>query len=172
MVRYLERLGVVIETNSPVQGLRVKDGKVVGTTDDAAEYDWVVLSTSIPGLRSIFASTRSEDFATDAAVRSVRDKIDQLKVSEPYQVVRVWYDRQPASDVPDVWETPQHKPINLLAQFHLLEEESREWAERTGGAIIEYHVYANEETASRPMLRFSPVTPIVNELMPTLRTPT
>ncbi|MEE2788419.1 MAG: FAD-dependent oxidoreductase [Myxococcota bacterium] len=168
-VRYLSDLGVRIETNSPVEGLRVQDGRVIGTTDDAADYDWVVMATSIPGLKTIFSRTTSSDFVSDAAVRSINERIAQLKVAQPYQVVRVWYDRQPSSDVSDVLETPQHKPINLLAQFHLLEEESRAWAEQTGGAIIEYHVYANDETASMTDAEIlDHLRPVIHELMPEL----
>jgi isorenieratene synthase len=59
--------------------------------------------------------------------------------------LRVWFDKKPSDNIPDCLETPQHRPINLLARFELLEEESRRWSQKTGGSIIEFHLYTTPE---------------------------
>jgi carotenoid phi-ring synthase / carotenoid chi-ring synthase len=33
----------------------------------------------------------------------------------------------------------------LIAQFHQLEDESRDWANATGGSVLEFHLYALED---------------------------
>ena len=54
-------------------------------------------------------------------------------------------------------------------QFHLLEEESAEWAARTGGSILELHLYASEEIARMDEDQIWPmVAPTVEELLPGL----
>ena len=76
---------------------------------------------------------------------------------------------EPSEAIPDVLETPQHPPINLFAQFHLLEEESRAWAQRTGGSIIEFHLYANTEAENMTDFEvLNYLKPTVLELMPEL----
>lgn len=70
--------------------------------------------------------------------------------------MRVWFDQQLNDSTPNILETPDFTPINLsmycksvyisdestklklswiqVAQYHLLEEEFKEWAAKTGGA--------------------------------------
>lgn len=55
--------------------------------------------------------------------------------------MRVWFDNQLNFSAPDILETPDHNPINLVAQYHLLEKEFAEWASQTGGSVIEFHCY-------------------------------
>lgn len=49
--------------------------------------------------------------------------------------MRVWFDRQLSgkNGTIDILETPDFAPVNLIAQYHLLEEESAAWANKTGG---------------------------------------
>jgi len=64
-----------------------------------------------------------------------------------YKVVRVWFDKQllqaceTAAGCPDIMETPDFTPVNLIAQYHLLESQSSAWANKTGGSIFEFHCY-------------------------------
>lgn len=58
-----------------------------------------------------------------------------------FQVLRAWFDQQLDSSRPDVLETPAFAPINLIAQFHQLEDEYKAWASQTGGSVVEFHLY-------------------------------
>ena len=49
-------------------------------------------------------------------------------------VFRGWFDKQMNSSAPEILETPDFRPINLIAQYHLLEEEFITWAKSTGGS--------------------------------------
>jgi hypothetical protein len=50
--------------------------------------------------------------------------------------MRVWFDQQLSGQngTIDILETPDFAPVNLIAQYHLLEEECMAWANKTGGA--------------------------------------
>lgn len=52
------------------------------------------------------------------------------------KVMRVWFDRQLSgrNGTIDILETPDFEPVNLIAQYHLLEAECAAWANKTGGA--------------------------------------
>ena len=143
-VAYLKALGVTIELNSPVRGLDFEEGAPVGEREDPRRYDWVVLATSVPGAKSIINGSRALDDRSSEVISRLSRRINQMKIAPPYKVARLWFDRQPKAGTPDIIETPQHPPINLITQFHLLEDESAEWARRTGGSVLEFHLYANE----------------------------
>ena len=165
----LRNLGAEILTDSPVDGLVFEDGCPVGEVGREERYDWVILATSVPGTRSILNGSIGNDAHSQDVVDGLCEKVNELKVAPPYRVVRFWLDRQPSEDVPDIIESPQHPPINLAVQFHLLEEESAEWAAQTGGSVLELHLYANSEYTSMPEDRlWTSLAPTVEELLPGL----
>lgn len=51
--------------------------------------------------------------------------------------MRVWFDQQLSghNGTIDILETPDFAPVNLIAQYHLLEDECAAWANKTGGAL-------------------------------------
>ena len=127
-----------------MRGLDFEEGAPVGEREDPRRYDWVVLATSVPGAKSIINGSRALDDRSSEVISRLSRRINQMKVAPPYKVARLWFDRQPKAGTPDIIETPQHPPINLITQFHLLEDESAEWARRTSGSVLEFHLYANE----------------------------
>ncbi len=165
----LTSLGVRIKTGRPVGGLRLEQGRVVGEVGDSERYDYVVLATDVPGSRMVSWLSRATDGVGQKAVEALAGRINQMDVAPAYRVLRVWFDRQLDASRPDVLETPQHRPINLVAQFHQLEDESRDWANRTGGAVLEFHLYANamwNQIPDRDV--WSAIRPVALELFPEL----
>ena len=69
------------------------------------------------------------------------NKVDKLKIAPLYKIVRVWFDKQPSDDIPDIIETPDYGAVNLIAQYSRLEDEFKEWANETGGSVLEFHCY-------------------------------
>ena len=141
----LEELGARFELGRPVPGLRFARGRAVGEVGSRERFDAVVLACDVPGAQAVLRGSEPEDSASAEPLRLLQEKVSPLAVAPPYKVMRVWFDRQLRPDRPDLIETPQHPPINLLAQFHLLEDESRAWAEASGGSVIEFHLYANDK---------------------------
>lgn len=165
----LRYLGVRIELARPVKGLRFALDRALGEVGSSETFDQVVLATDVKGSQSVLAGSVALDSPAAVALADVKAKVGMMRVAPPYKILRVWLDKQPRAEVPDVLETPQHRPINLLAQYHLLEAESRDFAMRTGGSVLEFHLYAN------PLLSVVPddaLWPLVRipalELMPEL----
>lgn len=140
----LRELGTDIRLNSPVPGLRFENGACKGANDDTSDYDYVVVSTDVPGTKSIFENSKASDGDTTTKLGRIKQKFSGLKVAPSYRILRVWVDQPIASKLSReqaVIETPQHKPIALLAVFEMLEDESRKWAEENNGSILEFHLY-------------------------------
>ncbi len=169
-VRQLEQYGASVVLNAPVPGLVFKDGAAYKVVGEEEEYDWVVLATSVPGAKAILGGSESVDSESDGVLGRLQDRIGEMKVAPPYKVARYWFDGRPDDSHPTIIETPQHPPINLITQFHLLEEESAEWADATGGSILEFHLYANEALADMSDDEVWPyIEDTVYELLPEMR---
>ena len=138
----LRYLGVRIELARPVKGLRFALDRALGEVGSSETFDQVVLATDVKGSQSVLGG-RWHSIAQPRWRWPTSRPRWAMRVAPPYKILRVWLDKQPRAEVPDVLETPQHRPINLLAQYHLLEAESRDFAMRTGGSVLEFHLYAN-----------------------------
>lgn len=168
----LQALGVKIERGKRVgrlnfteTGVHVVEEEEEGEEGVAgSDFDHVVLATNLQGVKSILdassvsppsslsspsppSTASSFSYVTStAALAQLRHQTSFLEIAPPYKVFRAYFDRQLRGPYNQeiVLETPDSSPINLIAQYHLLEEESAEWALRTGGSVIEFHLYTWE----------------------------
>ncbi|XP_006820129.1 carotenoid phi-ring synthase-like [Saccoglossus kowalevskii] len=142
-VKKLKSFGVIIELNSTVEGFVFdnKTGNIISADDK--NYDYFVLATDFGGVRDIMKSSANR-YVNNALVHNNIQRfmggIDGLAIAPPYKVIRIWFDKQ-IPNAPDILQCPEHYPINLIAQYHLLERESAIWANKTGGSIMEFHLY-------------------------------
>jgi isorenieratene synthase len=138
-------LGGSIQTSTPISGLELKGGRIAGirTGDSVEAFDEVILALDVPGLKAILTGSRA-DQSSAALLASLRQRVSQLKVAPQYSVLRVWFDKPIDPNRPfikSVVESSEYKPINLLAIMSMLEEQSRDWANRNNGSVVEYHLY-------------------------------
>ncbi len=130
---YITSKGGQIIRNSPIEGLVFKEGKVVSTTDEPDKiYDHFVLAADIPGVRSILSKSKSDPY-TQTALNNLLGRANQIQLAPHYKVMRVWFQGRLNDSRPDILETPQHRPINLIARFDLLEKEFADWCDENNG---------------------------------------
>lgn len=135
--KLLERQGVVLRTGVSARALvRDNDGWVVDTDRDSVTADAVVLATDVPGVKSLVAASPTLD---DPGWRAA---IDTLRVTNAFAVWRLWLDRPVAAGRAQFAGTAGVGPLDNISVFELLEDESRDWAARTGGSVVELHAYA------------------------------
>ena len=167
---YLEKQNVNVILNTPVQGLRFKGKKAIGIIEDKKEYDWVILACDVKAAQTILQQSICIDESSQKIKTTISKKLHELKIAPSYRIMRCWFDKPLDSDRPDILETPQFRPLHLLAQFHQLEEESKKWADKTGGSIIEFHFYADEKIASLERKKvWDHVQPLVFKVLPELQ---
>ena len=136
--------------NSPVSGfvMNTTSGAFIGTLNDTAsrmQFDFVVMATDLPGLKQVLtrtADTYQNDTNLYNRVSCILKKVNKLNVAPPYKIMRVWFDKQlEGANTKNILETPEFSPINLIVQYHTLEEEYMVWANKTGGSVMEFHLY-------------------------------
>ena len=143
-VAYLENKGVRIIYNNGVKSLKINPktmltyGSIDEQGDDSTIYDHVIISSDLGPVQSIINTTfdnySNETLITNALKVCKDDYLNRMKIAPDYKVLRVWFDQKLNETRPDILETPDFYPINLIAQYHLLEHESTVWANKTGGS--------------------------------------
>lgn len=132
--RHLEALGVEFKLSSPVESLtRHDDGRFEVMSDgDVTSVDQVVVSVDVPSLDSVLG---------DSSVAAAREHIAKCGVTAPFVVWRLWLDRPSAPGRQPFIGTAGLGRLDNISLYQLFERESRDWAARTGGSVVELHGY-------------------------------
>lgn len=152
MERYLRDHGVEIAKGESVLGIdRAGSRWSVQTDGRSLEADGVVLALDVGALRRVVRRSPRLD---EPVWRRYVDSLDQTL---PFAVWRLWLDRPTDADRPPFAGTTGFGCLDNISLYHLFEDESREWAERRGGSVVELHAYAvreevDESTARQQML--------------------
>ncbi|MEO8444682.1 MAG: FAD-dependent oxidoreductase [Gammaproteobacteria bacterium] len=133
----LERLGAGIRLGVSARALVRRDaGWAVETDRDTLSADMVVLATEVTGVKAIV------DASSGLAHAEWRRRIDALRVTNAFAVWRLWLDRPVAPGRAGFAGTAGVGPLDNISVYENLEDESRAWASRTGGSVVELHAYA------------------------------
>ncbi|MEO7386539.1 MAG: FAD-dependent oxidoreductase [Gammaproteobacteria bacterium] len=134
----LGRLGATVRLGSRARALeRTTDGGwVVATDQETITTGLVVLATDVPGVKAIIGASRGLDDADWCR------RVDSLRVTNAFAVWRLWLDRRVETTRAGFAGTAGVGPLDNISVYENLEDESRTWAERTGGSVVELHAYA------------------------------
>jgi isorenieratene synthase len=129
---------------------------------EGQDADLVVLALNVSGLQTLVASSPD---AGDAAWRS---KVESLRETRPFAVWRMWLDRPTAEGRAAFVGTAGFPLLDNISLYHLFEAESREWAVRTGGSVVELHAYGMPEQTTEAEIRTAMLEGL-HELIPESR---
>jgi isorenieratene synthase len=149
MRSYLEKLGVSIQLRERVTELRRANEVNWQVVSEAQTLsaDGVVLAVTVPALQNI---VRDSADLTDIGWR---ESIEKLELTHPFAVWRLWLDRPTRSDRAPFVGTTGLGPLDNISVYNFFEDESRAWAARTGGCVVELHAYAVDPRFDEPTLR-------------------
>jgi len=116
----------------------------------------------VPGLRQIV------DASPELGDRSWRASIAAQDVTEPFAVWRLWLDTPSAPGRSPFVGTTGLGLLDNISLYHLFEDESRDWAARTGGSIVELHAYAVPSGTPEDQIR-ADMLAALHELYPETR---
>ncbi len=142
LTRHVEKHGGRIVTGTAATSLR-RDaaGWRVATTDQAYEARHVVLAVDPPALAALVeASPGLAGVAPELVARAP----DFGRPGPPYAVARYWCDGDVDAGRAVFSGVSRQPTLDSVTLYHRLENESRRWAERTGGSVVELHAYACE----------------------------
>jgi len=139
MGRYLAGLGVDVRLGQAVESLDPPaDGRGwrVHAGGGAVDVDAVVLALTVGGLQAVVDASPG---VGDAAWRA---SVAGLRAARPFAVWRLWLDRPVDPERPVFAGTAGMGLLDNVSLLHRYQGESRRWALRTGGSVVELHAYA------------------------------
>lgn len=141
--RYLEELGVTFQLETEVSRIEpLEAGRWRVHTSEEASFDGdgVVLAVTLPALQHIV-----DESSPAIGSPSWREDLSSLELTLPFAVWRLWLDRPTRPGREPFIGTTGFGLLDNISLYHLFEGESRRWAMRTGGSIVELHAYAVPE---------------------------
>lgn len=148
--RYLAGLGVTFRLRTAADRVeRRGDGWRVALADlpETLETDLVVLATDVPALRALVARSPHLDDA------EWRRRVERLDVTLPFAVWRAYLDRPVLPERHPFVGTTGLGHVDNISVYERFEGESRRWALRAGGSVVEVHAYAVEEHVTEAEIR-------------------
>lgn len=134
----LAGLGVEVRLGEPAHRIlrRGEEGWVVESGAGSLAADGVVLATDVPGVQRLLSDVPGLE---DAGFRA---RVDSLRVTNAFAVWRLWLDRPVQPGRIGFAGTAGVGPLDNISVYEALEDESRDWARRSGGSVVELHAYA------------------------------
>jgi isorenieratene synthase len=114
---------------------------------ETRDVDLVVLALDVPGLQAVVAESPDLDDGP------FRRRVQALAVTHPFAVWRLWLDRPGAPGRAPFAGTTGVGSLDNISLYHLFEDESRSWARRSGGSVVELHAYAVAPGTTEAALR-------------------
>ncbi|MDH3978781.1 MAG: FAD-dependent oxidoreductase, partial [Gammaproteobacteria bacterium] len=149
MEAYLTKLGVDVRLNCSIEHIGYGTDKIwqVKLGNEKIEADDVVLALNVTGLQKLVGDS------PDVCDTGLRHSIDNLSLTNPFAVWRLWVDRPANPDRKAFAGTTGIGSLDNISLYHLFEDESRDWAERTGGSVVELHAYGVDPSVTEDELR-------------------
>lgn len=159
MERYLARHDVDVQFGARATSVTVSPQGAVSVSLESGkvlEAEALVLAVTVDTLRSILET--SPDLRADADFAT---SITTLRKASSFAVHRLFLDR-PVDDASEPFvATAGLGMLDAIAVYERFEGESRRWALRTGGSVVQLHAYALDARAKEETVR--------SELLGTLR---
>ncbi|MEJ3651730.1 FAD-dependent oxidoreductase [Actinomycetes bacterium KLBMP 9759] len=138
---YLEKRGAQVRTSTRAVSIAPAAGHtwqvdLAGAPPLVTRH--LVLATEPGALRDLVAAS--------PAVAAVAPRLSRIAaavaVAPPFAVSRLWLDADVAAGRPTFSAVSREPTLDSITVYSRLEHPSRQWAVRTGGAVVELHSYA------------------------------
>lgn len=136
----LVRLGADLRTGTACASLARAAGggwQVELERGGSLAADAVVLALAVPPLQAVAA-------ASPHLAGPWRDDLMALPVTRPFAVLRLWLDRPMRAERAAFAGTTGFGHLDNISLYDRFQDQSRAWAARTGGSVVELHAYAVE----------------------------
>jgi len=134
--QHLTRFKVLQRQQDQVQLVALQQDTVPTQTVTA---DYFVFATDIPGIQHLFSLAQGE------VPVQLAQQVNQLTVADPFAVARFWFDRDFDWPHSNFTSLSGYHLTDSITLYHRIQQDYIDWAERTGGSVVELHAYCYKE---------------------------
>lgn len=107
--------------------------------EETLETDYYIIATDIPGVKNLF------NLMTGETNPETSRKVEKLQVSDPFAVARYWLDRDFNWEQSWFTSLSGYALTDSITLYHKIQRQFIDWAEKTGGSVVELHAYCYKE---------------------------
>ncbi|MEB3174832.1 MAG: FAD-dependent oxidoreductase [Cyanobacteriota bacterium] len=101
--------------------------------------DYYILSADVVGMKHLAARL------TGDANPDFQQQLQTLAVADPFAVARFWFDRDFDWPHSNFASLSGYRLTDSITLYHRIQTQFIDWAERTGGSVVELHAYCYKE---------------------------
>lgn len=101
--------------------------------------DYYVFATDVPGVQQLFSLIGGD------VDQRVRKQVEKLNVADPFAVCRFWFDRDFNWQHSHFTSLSGYQLTDSITLYHKIQKPYIDWANRTGGSVVELHAYCYKE---------------------------
>ncbi|BAY62393.1 putative phytoene dehydrogenase Rieske iron-sulfur component [Calothrix brevissima NIES-22] len=101
--------------------------------------DYFVFATDVPGVQQLFKQIKGE------VDQKVRSQVAALDIADPFAVCRFWFNRDFQWEQSNFTSLSGYQLTDSITLYHRIQEQFIDWAQRTGGSVVELHAYCYKE---------------------------
>jgi carotenoid phi-ring synthase / carotenoid chi-ring synthase len=103
------------------------------------QADYYVFATDVPGVQQLFTLIAGE------VSQQVRSQVEKLSIADPFAVCRFWFDRDFDWEHSNFTSLSGYQLTDSITLYHRIQEPYIDWANKTGGSVVELHAYCYKE---------------------------
>lgn len=106
---------------------------------ETLKADYYVFATDVPGVQQLFSRITGE------VNQTVQRQVEKLSVADPFAVCRFWFDRDFDWQHSYFTSLSGYQLTDSITLYHRIQDQFIEWAQKTGGSVVELHAYCYKE---------------------------
>lgn len=108
---------------------------------ETIDTDYVVIATDVNGTKHLFDLITGDTDSYPQTQKQVRE----LALADPFAVARFWLDRDFEWQHSNFASVSGYKLVDSITLYHRIQREYIDWANKTGGSVVELHAYCYKE---------------------------
>jgi carotenoid phi-ring synthase / carotenoid chi-ring synthase len=134
--RDLSRFQIVQRKRDELQLLAVNKPE---RSKETIKADYYIFATDVPGVQQLFKRMSGN------VNQGLSKQVETLSIADPFAVCRFWFDRDFAWEQSNFTSLSGYKLTDSITLYHRIQSQFIEWANRTGGSVVELHAYCYKE---------------------------
>ncbi|RCJ41249.1 UDP-galactopyranose mutase [Nostoc minutum NIES-26] len=134
--RDLSKLQIVQRQDDRLQLVAVNNEP---SLPEIIKADYYIFATDVPGVQQLFKRVIGD------VDQKVRSQVEKLSIADPFAVCRFWFDRDFVWEQSNFTSLSGYQLTDSITLYHRIQEQFIDWAQRTGGSVVELHAYCYKE---------------------------